>query len=143
MLLRILTCHSDFFGLEAVAGAERLLGAAQRYHRINPELEFDIALDDVSPKSFAALRTKVRTPLPTDQPLACCEHLITVALTSAGSERLSSPQAEETDLAPTVEYIKEYFLTGEEPLWKQHDELCDWQPPSAWEESGGLQWARK
>ena len=49
--------------------AERLLGAAQRYHRINPELEFDIALDDVSPQSFAALRTKVRTPLPTDQPL--------------------------------------------------------------------------
>ena len=75
--------------------------------------------------------------------LLCCEHLITVALTSAGSERLSSPQAEETDLAPTVEYIEEYFLTGEEPLWKQHDELCDWQPPSAWEESGGLQWARK
>ena len=60
-------------------------------------------------------------------------------MTWAGSERLSSPQAEETDLAPTVEYIKEYFLTGEEPLWKQHDELCDWQPPSAWEESGGLQ----
>ncbi len=33
------------------------------------ELEFDIALDDVTPKSFAALRTKVRTPLPTDQRL--------------------------------------------------------------------------
>ena len=66
MLLHILTCLSDFLAWKRLR-AERLLGAAQRYHRINPELEFDIALDDVSPKSFAALRKKVRTPLSTDR----------------------------------------------------------------------------
>merc|ERR1711869_103524 len=67
-----------------------LLG--QSYHRVNPELLFDVPLDDVSEASFAALRK----------------------------------QADETDLAPTLKYIQEHFLTGEEPLWKQHDQLCEW-----------------
>lgn len=33
-----------------------LLG--QRYHRLNPELDYDVALDDVSPKAFEMLRKK-------------------------------------------------------------------------------------
>jgi hypothetical protein len=52
-----------------------LLG--QRYHRLNPELDYDVALDDVSEKSFAMLKIKAEETDLTRTREFIAEHFVT------------------------------------------------------------------